>query len=354
MRKTVTLALAALFCVALVACKKKPAEEKGEAKAAMEAVDTDGEDKDPKDKDPGEDKDAKEKDPGEDKDAKASEEALAQCKKMYADHYAKFVPVLAKLGIEATAEEIVSAYQADKPDRLQRCMDLTPEQRDCAMKQPNPLLSRKECKHDKHLTMYVPSEWMKKIDGEVEPLEEKEAKALQAWLAGTWVNEDPRFKRREVLTIDKAGKATGERFKDGQPDDKKEEYEFSFKHPLRIHRLWGTTTQTFTFFKFGPKALVMSSNLIYNVMPLENKKTFTIKVGTHEVALVKDGECEVIDLSSAAAYPGTCTWGKDEKEKKETFEVSYKPEQFERKTLYFYVDKHLIHQFLWQSRYQKK
>lgn len=353
MRKLLLVAMTTLLCVGLVACKKKPAEEKkdGEDKTAMAAMDME-----PGDMEPGEVKDAMDMEPEGDTrpEPDKSAEALAECKKLYADHYAKFVPMLAKLGIEATADEVVTAYGADKPDALKNCVELTPEQRACAMKQPNPLFSRRECKFDKSLTLYVPSEWSKKIDGEAKPLEEKEAKALQAWLAGKWVHENPQWKRKEELVIDKAGKSTGERFKDGQPDGKKEEYEFSFQNELQIHRKWGTTTQTFTFFKIGPKAFAMSSNMIYNVVPLEDKKAFTLKTGSSEVALVKDGQCEVIDLSSAGAYPATCTWGKDEKEKRETFKVSYKPDQYERHSTYFHVNKHLVHEHLWQNKFEKK
>ncbi|MDY0000475.1 MAG: hypothetical protein RBU30_04185 [Polyangia bacterium] len=358
MKKLLIFATIAALSLGLVACKKKTTEEKkaGDDMEAMdmdamdmEAMDMDAMDMDAMDMD-AMDMDAMDARPEPDKSA----DALNECKKMYADHYAKFVPILAKLGITATADEIVKAYGADKPDTLKRCTDLTPEQRACAMKQPNPLESKDECKHGKFLTNYVPSDWSKKISGEDKPLDEKIAKGLQAWLTGKWVREDAKWKRKEVLIVAKDGKATGENFKDDKPDGKKEDYEFSFKNELQIHRKWNTTTQTFTFFKLGPKAFVMSSNLIYNVVPVEDKKAFNLKIGSSEVALVKDGKCEVIDLSAATAYAATCTWGKDEASKKDNFTVSYKPGKWERKSMYIHQDKHLIHQYLWDTKYLKK
>ena len=131
------LIFAMMAAIALGACKKKPADEKKaddkDMGAAMEAMDKDGMDS----MDAMDGMDAMDDMAARPEPAKTGD-ALAECKKMYADHSAKFVPVLAQLGIKATAEEIVKAYGADKPDRLKRCTELTPEQRACAMKHVQP------------------------------------------------------------------------------------------------------------------------------------------------------------------------------------------------------------------------
>ncbi len=350
MKKTLVLVSVLAMGLSLSACKKKEGDKAkgGDAMKDMAAMAMTAEMDRPMEPDMR---------PADMDAMKAPDKAadnLATCKKLYADHYKKFLPSLAKLGINTTLDEVIKAYGADKPDRLKRCMSLTAEQLACAQKQPNPLNSRTACKHKKYLTMYVPSNWSKKISPEEKKLDEKVAKKLQKWLKGKWVQEDKRWKRKEVLNIKKDGTATGQRFKDGKKDGKQEKYVFSFKNELQIHRKWGTTTQTFNFFKISPKAFVMSGNLIYNVAKIDDKKNFMLKLGSSEVLLMKDGKCEVIDLSFAADYPATCKWGKDAKEKLPVFLVEYKPGKYPRKAKYFYVKKHLIHQYLWKYKYEKK
>jgi hypothetical protein len=356
MKKALVFVMMAALAVS--ACKKKKPDEaksgddKDMAAMDMKAMDMDAMDMDAMDM-KAMDMDAMDMDAMEAGDDPDEGKNLEACKKLYKEHYKKFMPSLEKLGITATVDDIVAAYGADKPEGIERCTKLTAEQLECALKQANPLNARKPCKLKRSIALSAPSKWRKELKPEVKSLDEKARKRMQRWLKGKWVYEDKKWKRKRVLTVDKKGKATEQRFKDGKPD-KKEDYEFSFRNALQIHRKWGNTTQTFTFFKLNNKAFMMSSNLLYNVMKLKDKKNFKMMLNSSTALLMKDGKCVVIDLRLAQEFPAECKWGRDQKEKKPALKISYKRGKWTRKYKYFYVKGHLIHKSLWKNKYEKK
>jgi hypothetical protein len=252
--------------------------------------------------------------------------AAEQCTRILAKAWKAIQPGLAKLGVTdvATLEKELTETGYASRSFLEKCPAAPRAYRACIEAGENPLHFIGPCRDG--LPEPKPDELPIPQIGAKPPLlapvalPSGEAARIKASLVGTWESAGPFGV--ETWTIDKAGKVSVERVRDGKVQDRSslDAFSLSFENvgQATVHYAGNDQTRSFFLAEDG-KTLYTSGNLMWSVYPLGDGKTFVAKSGFDWV-LVDGGVCEVVTFYGSVV-PATCAFA--ERDGAKLFDVTY-------------------------------
>lgn len=242
---------------------------------------------------------AKEEEREEESPAAPSEEAAAEetsgadkaCQEILDGMWKVAAKVLTELGVE-NVEGSADRYKKQGGNFLKRCVEnLTDEQRDCLRNSQDPLFAMVECgvsaippakrPHPPSITGFVPGP-------ERPSMSEEEGKAILATLAGTWNSAQTHGGKPKqwIIAADGALKEVRK-----GAEDREYRLEFNQKTRATVHTT-ATSRQTYAFLLDGKRRFYVSSNLVYDAIPIADVSKFVLEYNRN--LIMRDGDtCRV-------------------------------------------------------------
>lgn len=285
--------------------------------------------------------------------AAAAKKRLEACQALYRARVMRLSALLDKLGVHRTDAQLAKDYGLHLRGTLRACIELTPSQRRCVIKQPNPLLAGQPCRLAGSLGLRVPTALVTQLRPKPVSVDDATARHLLAGLRGRWVHQASTGRRVE-LVIGPGGQASFRRFRDNRPDGGVQSAVFSMRHRQELIRRRAVTEQSYVYFRLNRNTFLLSGNPLHNATPIRSRTGFRLILARDRVLHMAAGQCEVIDLGHLAAHKATCTWERDDVTQIPVLRVAYMLGRWEQKLRFFLVTSHLLHERLYQRRFVRR
>lgn len=261
--------------------------------------------------------------------------------------------LLDKLGVARTDAQLTKDYGLHSDETLRACIELTPAQRRCVIKQPNPLLAGQPCRLDDSLGLSAPPPLMALLAPRPVAVDAAAARRQLTGLRGRWVRQGPAGLRVEIA-IGQGGHATFRRFRDNRPDGDAQQSVLSIRHQRELLRRRAVTVQRYVYFRLDRNTFLLSGNPLHTATPIRSRTDFQLILARDRVLRLAAGRCEVIDLGHLAAHAATCTWDRDAVTQIPILRVAYTLGRWKLRSRFFLVRKHLLHERLYQRRFARR
>jgi len=278
---------------------------------------------------------------------------LRACRSVYQARVMRLSALLDKLGVHRSDVQLAKDYALHTDETLQACVDLTPAQRRCVIGQPNPLLAEQFCRLDDPLSLRAPPPLMALLTPRPVAVDDATARHHLAGLRGRWVRQGPAGSRVEIV-IGPEGRASFRHFRNKRPDGDVVHSVLSIRNRREVLRRRAVTVQRYVYFRIDRDTFLLSGNPLHTATPIRSRTAFQLILAKDRLVRLAAGQCEVIDLSYLAAHAATCTWHRDAVTQVPVLRITYTLGRWKRRSRFFLVRSHLIHERLYQRRFTRR
>ncbi len=275
------------------------------------------------------------------------------CLSLYRAGLARLSTLLAKVGVNRSLQQLEQEYGLNREDTLRPCMALTSTQRQCVIKQPNPLLAVHACRLPSSLGLRAPRSLMALLRPRPVVVDEATARRQLAGLRGRWLRQDKNGRQVE-LTIGAAGSASIQHLRSKRPQGAARKSVLSMRQRLQLLQQRAVTLQRNVYFRLNRDTFLLSGNPLHSATLVRNKNSFQLVLARDRVLRLVAGTCEVIDLAHLAAHAATCTWSTHEVTKVPLLSITYSVGRWKQRERFYYVRSHLLAERLYERRYVRR
>lgn len=276
------------------------------------------------------------------------------------------LPYFRMIGVRASLSKLVRDYGLLDRDIMHDCISLDRLAFECVRRSKNPVLSNRECNHEKQLRLlhsyYI---WQRLYPSQQKELTPKEAKRLVSSLKGTWTLSRGFWTIRKKLVLDGHGVGTLTEWRN-KKISRRIRLSASSASSIDIgpyHCPRGCSSSVFNFIRLGPHRFLMSSNTHFSWHPVSDKTSFVLATATFasKLAIVyRSGQCNVFAIDTFINYPARCAWKRNRRRGQESFTIQYNSPlagsrwKSQGRITYYLVKGMLVHEGLHSSLWKRR